>query len=241
MEHHHQFWLIMLSTLTLLVLIGAHVTKSWRGLFVDARCKVSLSRLQIIFWTVTIMSAVVWFSFRSNVSMVHVPQSLWALLGISGLSTVGAEVIKGTKASGAEADGNTITRTVAIPDANKMGLLHKNSRISDARFIDIFKGEELIDHSTVDITKIQMFLISMFVFTGYIYAIMQPENQLVVCDANQDIFAIDLCQYTESESSGDNIVKGYALPKLTDGLVALLAISHAGYLSFKAAPKTPTA
>ena len=244
MQNEYWFWLIFLTTLTLLILLGARITSSWRGLFIDARCKVSLSRLQIIFWTITLMSAIVWFSLQSNVSSVHIPQSLWALLGISGLSAVGSEVIKGTKAAGAEDNGNALLKTLRVSDENKMGLLHKNKKISDARFIDIFKGEELVDHTTVDITKIQMFLITGFVFAVYIFAILGSETQLHACLNGQQPYALDLCQYAagnEPKDEAGNPLKpgGYTLPALTEGLVALLAISHAGYLSFKATPKTP--
>lgn len=51
-------WVVVMSALTLFTLIVGHgVTGAWKGAFVDDRLRVSLSRLQMLTWTVIVISA----------------------------------------------------------------------------------------------------------------------------------------------------------------------------------------
>ncbi len=76
----------------------------------------------------------------------------------------------------------------------------------------MFKGEELSDAPYVDIAKVQMFFFTIAIWLGYAASLYH------------------------ADFSGDPT----GFPEISAGLVALIGISHAGYLTVKAAPKTPS-
>jgi hypothetical protein len=110
-------WLIDAAVLVLLVVvISAGVTGSPRGVLIDDRNRLSLSRLQTMLWTLLIVSA---FSaaavgnVRSGVDdplTIGVPEAVWMMLGISTVSFVGSPLILSTKRTApAAAAGGTIS------------------------------------------------------------------------------------------------------------------------------------
>jgi hypothetical protein len=97
--------------------------------------------------------------------------------------------------------------------ASRMGVLSTNTASNDASLRDLFCGEELADQNVVDISKVQMFFFTIAVLYGYGFALWGLQTK----------------------------PGAVQFPQLSASLVTLLAISHAGYLTIKAAPKTPTA
>jgi ribosome-binding factor A len=93
------------------------------------------------------------------------------------------------------------------------GLLVKNQSPSDATASDFFRGEETSDADTLDFGKVQMLWITIAVVAAYVF---------VLTDALQ----------------GGGLFKpgtaGVSLPDLPASVVALLGISHSGYLAVKA-------
>lgn len=100
----------------------------------------------------------------------------------------------------------------AIGAMPRVGLMHQNQSADEAGWTDMFKGEEVGDRDYIDIGKVQMFFFTLAAVVGYVAALW---------NAN---FA-------------DGALK---FPELSQELVILLGISHTGYLTIKAAPKTPT-
>ena len=96
----------------------------------------------------------------------------------------------------------------------RMGILAMNEKPAEARLADLFKGEELTDHPYVDITKVQMFFFTVALVAGY--------AGILWC-----------FDWTEKEGLVE-------FPNFSTTMVTLLGISHAGYLTVKAAPKTTT-
>jgi hypothetical protein len=90
------------------------------------------------------------------------------------------------------------------------GLVHTNLDPSGAQWSDMF-AEEGKTHERVDISKVQMFFITISVIFAYAIAI----NSLLL--------------------NSDAIVNpfGVALPAFSSSLVVLLGISHSGYLTIK--------
>src|SRR5437879_486206 len=100
-------WVITMASLTLFTLVVGHgVTGVWKGAFVDERNRMSLSRLQMLLWTVVIVSA---FSSIAVARLtqqpvrqsdvvgaldIGVPQTIWLLVGISTASFLGSPLIK---------------------------------------------------------------------------------------------------------------------------------------------------
>jgi hypothetical protein len=103
-------------------------------------------------------------------------------------------------------------------DNQAEGLLARNASVTDASVGDLFRGEEVADADSVDFSKIQMLFITIVVVGSY---------ALVLAEAMAD---------------GDLLAAGNAgvtFPDLSESLVGLLGISHAGYLAVKASNSTP--
>ena len=82
----------------------------------------------------------------------------------------------------------------------------------------MFTGEELKDSRSVDIGKVQMFFVSIALWLAYGFTLW---NSLPAM----------------SPSGLTGVVH---FPEFSTTMVALLGISHAGYLTVKAIDKTPT-
>jgi hypothetical protein len=144
---------------------------------------------------------------------IQIDWHLWALLGISTTSLVGVPLILSTKKDIEPAPSVTqkTSQMVNEPEqdiiANRQGTLYANSNISDARLTDMFQGDELTNTAQIDLAKVQMFY---FTIIAAICVFVMVFNALVagISDLGK-------------------------LPLLPDGFVAILGISHAGYLSSK--------
>jgi hypothetical protein len=96
-------WLVMLVLMiTFLVVAGAAITGLRRGLLIDGRNKISLSRFQLIAWTVVVLSAFLTaalFNIRAGADdplAIAIPEQLWILMGISTTSLIGSPLLLGT-------------------------------------------------------------------------------------------------------------------------------------------------
>jgi len=101
----------MLFTLALLVLAGREVNGRWSGVLIDARNKYSLARLQIMIWTVMVMTAYLTFALprirlmaqgtltQADALNITFPKELILAMGISAVSFAGSSLIKRTKTS----------------------------------------------------------------------------------------------------------------------------------------------
>jgi hypothetical protein len=98
------------------------------------------------------------------------------------------------------------------------GVLHKNASASDARFTDLFMGDELGNVKLVDMSKVQMFFLTLVVVVIYGVAV-----------------AVTL---HDAAAMMDPI--SYDFPIFSDTLNSLLAISHGTYLSVKTVDHTKT-
>src|SRR5579859_4063001 len=97
-------WIVSLVLLASIVLIvGRGVTGRWFGFLIDERNKMSLSRFQAVLWSLLILSAFLaaalinlhlkLLSSPTDALAITIPAELLALLGISGTSLVGAQLI----------------------------------------------------------------------------------------------------------------------------------------------------
>lgn len=201
-------WLITaLVVLVIMVIIGFKINGRLLGVLVDSRCKMSLSRFQLVLWTWLFVSsffAIAWARKTMNVDM---DPELWALMGISVASAAGSVIIKGTKGAMEPKSATSVDRR---------GLLIINKEQKKASLLDMFKGEEITDHEYVDISKVQMFFFTAAAWLGY----------------------VGILWTAALSPNAEGLVK---FPALSASLVTLIGISHAGYLTIKAAPKTPTA
>ena len=209
-------WLINLVLFVAFLLVVGHgVTGRPLGLLIDERKKVSLSRLQMVLWTLVILSGLLTAAL-SNISLfiaalsnadlqkqlgpgfaplaIVLSPNVWLLMGISTTSLIGSPLIK----SGKMAQGKIDTR----------------DDVDDAELADLFRGEELSNYDVLDLAKVQMFFFTLVLVLTYavmLGAMMSPG----------------------ASSLNTPITR---LPDLDPSMITLLGISHAGYLANKAIP-----
>ncbi len=213
-------WLIVLIALIAFVTVaGKSISGFWLGALIDERNRISLSRFQILAWTVLVLSALGTIAIARAAQApataldIGVPQTLWVLMGISMTSLIGSPLVRNVKDD----------QTLEPSDSRKQELKEdRDIRIKGQSVYytkgdrvvwgDLFKGEEVGDLEHLDLGKIQMFFFTMLTLLGYGIAIG-----------------------TSLMSSGIP----EALPDLGSGFVALLGISHGGYLASKSVTATP--
>jgi hypothetical protein len=90
------------------------------------------------------------------------------------------------------------------------GALVKKDKWTDARFADVFMGEEVASFMYVDIPKVQNFFFTIVAVVAYSVAL------------------------AVAMSNAASIADFFAFPDLPGGLIAVISISHGGYLTDKA-------
>jgi hypothetical protein len=224
-------WLFILAGMLLFFLIaGQSVSGRFLGCLIDERNVMSLSRLQLIGWTVLILSVyftVVLMRIRWNAGIaavdIYVDGKLWALMGISTTSLVASPLILSTKTD-KPADSAEKSTTFELlrrqgddPDqlGNK-GQIVTNNMPTQARWSDLLTGEEVANAAHLDLTRVQMLFFTLVALLAYAIAAGQ--------------FLLKLTEATSPVN----------LPALSEGIVAIIGISHAGYLTAKAVPRSTT-
>lgn len=218
-------WLGTLGLLTLFAVVAGHGAMGlWLGLLIDSRNKVSLSRLQIMAWTVMLLSAFL-TAVLHNIDggfdeplAVTIPVQLWVLMGISTAALVGSPLLVQAK-QGRSVSPETKTRVLErfakrLGDPSKVevqGQIVANCSPEDARLVDMFRGSETGNVGQLDLAKLQMFFVTLMLWLAYGAGLAQ-------------MFSKSVEKITE-------------LPTMDAGMLVLLTISHVGYLASKALPK----
>ncbi len=221
----------------------------------------TLARLQVVLWTWLILSAFVtaalaraWDAHAhhnagyctppvttgSQVACadplgIQLPPLLWALIGVSITTTVGSPLLKINKQQKAAEDerirkqavksappGSSVQpvtysnvldrRKTASPDVFKNiqdtgGVLVKKASWRDAAFSDIFTGDEVSTFGYVDVARVQAFFFTLVAFIAY---------------------AVTLWG---AMTAAGGIAGFFMFPDVPAGLMAVISISHTGYLS----------
>jgi hypothetical protein len=243
-----QLWLFyMLVLLLLCVFTGRGITTYWWGVLIDQRNKISLARLQLVLWTLVILSGYL-IAVIINVCLgkeqigrdplnIMIDEQLWALMGISGASLAGSGLIKTVKSNqkvdetqakakyAREMSDNAnpltpvnTTATDVMKRTKVEGVVVGNNSAKDASWLDLFVGDELGSAAWLDVGKMQMFLFTLIVWFTYVSSMVKPLHEAVL--------------------PGSKGIE--SLPSLGQGMITLLAISHAAYLTNKAVPQTST-
>jgi len=224
-------WLLIMAILGgLFVLIGHGILGLVNGCLIDNRNRLSLSRLQQFSWTVLVLSAFLTFAaFKNHANPsaeplgIVVPMQVWSLLGISTGSLTIAGYIKSRKRNSSvnnEIVKEELDKTKeAMPSAqaetlDSQGILATKKEPKNASISDLFRGDEIGSAAQLELGKVQMFFFTLIVVLAY---------------------AINLGSilYGPGELPA-------GLPDVSEGMVALLGISHLGFLGSKAIPASPT-
>jgi hypothetical protein len=220
------FVVITAILLLLMMLIGKAIVGLPFGVLISDLNVVSLARFQMALWTVLILSAYLAHALariRKGDGMdaldVAIDSHLWVLMGISTTSLVASPLILNQKKDEVPDDGVTAKTAAASGEAestvtaNSQGIVYANTAKADARLTDMFQGDEIGNTTHVDLAKVQMFYFTIIAVVVFFAAVFH--NLLVDGDLTR-------------------------LPTLSEGFVALLGISHAGYLGSKGVDHTPT-
>jgi len=212
-------WVVCAALVLLMsVVISTRITGSYVGILIDSRNKMSLSQFQVVLWTWLLISSFLAVALGMKTVNIGLSEELWALMGISVASGAGSIIVKGKKKS-TEVDEAKMGMTTAVPLDGEtrpvsQSVQHANKDVSEARWADMFKGEEIVDHNYVDVSKVQMFFFTIAIWLGYAYVLWGATFEI-----NEGVVAF---------------------PELSTSVVTLIGISHAGYLTVKASPKTPS-
>ena len=227
-------WIVVLGLFLITVLLlGRATTGELFGALINEQKLMSLSRFQMLIWTLLIVSAYLTIAMQRVKSgdvvdplIIGVDWQVWALLGISTTSLVGTPLLNNNKKAKEPSTGPNNTaptaraaETLQEPqteiDKNRTGVLYGNPDIKDARLSDMFEGEEISNASFIDVGKLQMFFFTVIVAS---------------------VYAVQLYRLIAENILTDDV----SLPTVNQGLLALLGVSNAGYLGSKGITQTPS-
>lgn len=230
--HHRlaQGWgLVALSLIAFAAISGRAIVGSWRGLLIDQRNVISLSRFQMALWTVIVLSAYLaaaMFNIITGVDeplSIALPGQLWLLMGISTASLVGTPLILSDKLNKKGSDAalnNTLQLIQAAggkPEETRvMGQLLGNQSPQQAGWQDMVTGDEVSNGAHLDLSKLQMLLFTLVIAMAYAGSLWRT--------------------FVHAQPDGITL-----FPALDDSTLALLGISHAGYLGNKVVPRASAA
>ena len=205
-------WLCDLGFVTLFFGgLGWTVDQTWLGVAVDWRNKISLSRLQIVVWTIffvaTLLVAFSWNAAHGAGVTLTVPNTIWLLMGISGVTAVGGPLILSQKPDA--------PRGIApLPPSGLLvqGVVVTRPMGTQPSWFDVIRGDEVGNATEIDVGKVQQLLLTAVAVVSYGMAIAK------LLGATQGHIA--------------------ELPPMSGGFLSLLAASSATYLAYKAVPHT---
>ena len=205
-------WIAILLLLALFVIVvGQGITGRWLGVLIDDRHKMSLSRFQLVLWSVLLISAFL-ATALTNLHLAkiptqalnfNIPSEILAILGISATSLTGAPLIL-----------NAFKPKDQI-DKNGPGTDDPSGQPS---WFDMFKGDDTSNADYLDFGKTQLFYFTIILVLVYGIAL---GNMFMMVDSKHPTPIL-------------------TFPPVNAQIVWLLGISHAGYLGYKVAPHAPT-
>lgn len=228
--------LLLLSNLAALggalLLVSEALTQTLFGFALGGLNRYTLARAQVAAWTVVVFSALLtaaewnlalpFVGIKGPLDIV-IPGELLTALGISMFTAVAAPAIirlrsdTTTQATDAQMQAAT-DRTRSLmgqePDLRARGQIVCNRTFKDASWRDLFTGEDVSVTGRVDLSKVQQALLTLIIISIYLAAILESFTRSVAMEC---------------------------LPPLGPDAVRLLAISHAGYLAYRAVPKPDAA
>ena len=225
---------IMIIMAGFVVLVSALITGNpLFGWLINEQNRMSLSRLQMFLWTIMILSAFVTavfanlhFQHYESAVSIAIPEELWLAMGISVTSLVGSSLILENKKGKVPVPPQNSIET-SKPKGEKelklSGVLVKSDKPSLLNLID---GEEVGNHGIIDLTRLQNLFFTIVLVGTYMATL-------------NNMFATLVTVTPQVQNIASNFpIKEF--PELGSSAVALLLISHAGYLAAKAIDNQPS-
>jgi hypothetical protein len=191
----------------------------------------SLSKLQMALWTIVVVSGLLtivkirvlgYFGPVDQPLDIFIPGDLLAAMGIAAFTTAATPAILALKSSQTPGKDHVavarqrLSDLTGEPPSAVTATGSAIGRISpdNASWLDIVTGDEAANAGVLDLSKVQALLITLLLVGGYAGLLVKT---FATVAATADLGT---------------------LPDLSPTFVGLLAISHAGYLMYKAAPKS---
>jgi hypothetical protein len=221
----------LLLILAFTIFTGYAINSQPAGLLIDNRNRVSLSKFQALCWTILVVSALATVAAARiahgglDAADIDIPGELLAALGISATSLVATPALLSLKSGGTPPTAQEVAKTADKLDMdsfqiNPTGRVFSRLRADGARWLDMFRGEDVSNAGSPDLSKIQQFLLTLILLGVYAAALLQ-----MFLDAGP----------------GNPLLFGRTarLPSLSPNFIWLMGISHASYLAYKAVPHGP--
>ena len=245
------------GTLCLLIAFGYQITTYAFGMLRDGQNGYSLSRLQMVAWTWLILSALIavsaarlWHGATGEALNIYIPLNLFIVMGISFFTGAASPALLSLKTQSSSTPQQLQTARARMDESQVVanGQVVVRQTTAPPQFGDLVEGDDLATAGTVDISKVQQLLITLLLLGVYFVTLCQlfrstglfgmsesdPLRTALIDQANL------LCGYGSAEAAkAASCGKGWtAMPDFSASLVTLLAVSHGGYLAFKAAPRS---
>jgi hypothetical protein len=234
--------LMIAGVVLVLIALGRGVTGTPLGALISPQNRYSLALAQVTFWTVLVLTSVGaiaifnggiisgllrFFASSSDAAAAKsgffpsIPQGIWLALGISFGSTVASKLINVLKGEGS---------VEQVPDATDQTAGIKFFRplapADPARLptiADWFLGEDAANKDRIDITRIQMVIVTAALLVTYGDAILSSVAAISMPEILQTIGTFGVLVST--------------LPPVGTTMASMLALSHATYIAGKSAPR----
>jgi hypothetical protein len=206
-----------------IMVMGGAVNGRLEGVLIDSRNRISLSKFQVLLWTVVVLSSLIAAAafnithFEGGAPLdIAIPNELLGAMGISAISFVASPALLQLKANQETTEtGLALAQdklNLAPGQAGATGQLFRLCSPQLASWTDMFLGDDVGNVGSADISKVQQFSITLLlvgIYIGSVWALFThatPQTGVT------------------------------ALPALSSGFVMLMAISHASYLAYKVVP-----
>ncbi len=243
------------------VACGFAITSSALGIFRDGENTYSLSRLQMAGWTWLILSALIavaaarlWHPGTNGAGglNVYIPSNLFLVMGISFFTGAAAPSLLSLKTTTPSTQGQLQTARTRMAETNVVanGQVVVRDLSQAPHWGDIVEGDDVATKGTVDISKVQQLLITallMGVYFAMLWDLFSSSGTNGLLWAMPQSLVDTLVNQKSLLCGADNAadaVKAHcgvgwtAMPDFPGALVTLLAVSHGGYLAYKAVPRT---
>jgi hypothetical protein len=225
-----------------LMAFGYAVNGDIFGVAISSYNDYSLSKVQMALWTIVVLAALLTTAKLNLLSYfgpmppakdlvngvmvasgpleIAIPGELLAAMGIAAFSTAAVPSILALKAGQGSSDDEVAAAQqnqakTTGGDPNTVAVTGRAVGHTDpkhAGWLDIVTGDEAANAGKVDLSKVQQLLVTLLLLGTYVAMVVR-------------VFG--------TATTGLN-----SLPALGEQFITLLAISHAGYLGYKAVPKS---
>ena len=219
-------WILIIMVLFIILASALITGNPLFGWLINEQNRMSLSRLQMFLWTIVILSAFVtavfanlYFKHFETAVAIAIPNELWLAMGISTTSLIGTGLIlENKKDKEPKKDGFRRAMRIGVLDvSNKPSLL------------ELIQGEEVGNKDKIDLTRLQNLFFTIVLVGSYMASLSAMFTELATLAAKTP----DILIMAEKAPIT-------SFPELGSSAIALLTISHAGYLAAKAIDKQPS-